>query len=232
MKEETFQQHAVSLTLELKDKDPEFIEKSLKKVVSLFSFNDYKRLLTFLRNERVITPEEHQLIWKDYAASNKNLIVYGIGSKMFGEIWAVQHLLNLEKRFQKPDRSMDPEYIGQYDLWLDGVKLGTKACRAIDLQQEGDRFAKALRSDSIMPFELNFRQLRIESCDCFVLIGVWLDKLVYWVLSYLEMKENKFLFMGEGEGSVLKVTSKNISDFDKYITSETNLVTTLLNKKT
>jgi len=232
MYEEIFKQHVVSLVLELKDKAPEFIEKTLKKMVEVFSFNDYKRLLTILKNERVITSEEHQIIWKDYAASNQNLIVYGIGSKIFGEIWAVQHLMKLDKRFQKPDRSLDAEYAGQYDLLLNGVKLGAKACRAMDLQQEGDRFAKALRSDSTTPFELNFRQIRVESYECSVLIGVWLDKLIYWAMSYLEIRENKFLFMGEGEGSLLKITSKNISDFDKYMTSEASLVSTILDKRT
>ena len=105
---------------------------------------------------------------------------------------------------------------------------------AVDISEEGGRFAKALHYDSRKPFELNFRQLRIESCDVLVLIGVWIDQLVYWVLASREISNNKYFFHDKGKvkESLLVISDKNISDFAAFRVAEPLVMDVILKKKT
>jgi hypothetical protein len=233
MEEAQFQEYLNSLVSRLNGKGSEFIEKELKGLLSVLSFKKYEQMLSVLRDENVLTPAQYEVLRKNYLVLNKYLMLYGIGSRIFGEIWAVQQLKSLDKGFIEPNKACDPSYCGQYDLMFGKVKLGAKACRAVDIQEEGGRFAKALHYDSGKAFEMNFRQLRIESCDVIVLIGVWIDQLVYWVLSYNEIKENKYFFhdKGKAEESLLVISDKNISDFDIYRVDEPQVMEVILKKK-
>jgi hypothetical protein len=233
MEESQFQDYLKSLVARLKGKSAEVTEKELKGLLSVLSFEKYERMLSVLRNEKVLTSAQYEVLRKNYLALNKYLMLYGIGSRIFGEIWAIQHLKSLDKRFVEPDKTLDPSYYGQYDLMFEGIKLGAKACRAVDLQEEGSRFAKALHYDSGRSFEMNFRQLRVESCDVIVLIGVWIDQLVYWVLSYNEIEVNKYFFHDKAktEESILVISNKNISDFDPYRAAESEVAEAILKKR-
>ena len=233
MEESQFQEYLNSLVAQLKGKSPEFIEKELKGLLSELSFKKYEQMLAVLRNEKVLTLAQYEVLRKNYLVLNKYLMLYGIGSRMFGEIWAIQQLKSLDKRFIEPNKTFDPLYRGQYDLMFEGIKLGAKACRAVDIQEEGSRFDKALHYDSGKPFEMNFRQLRVESFDVIVLIGVWVDRLVYWVLSYKEIKDNKYFFhdKGKAEESLLVISEKNISDFDLYRVAESEVAGAILKNK-
>jgi hypothetical protein len=233
MEEAQFQEYLDSLLSRLKGKGAEFIEKELKSLLSLLSFNRYEQMLSFLKDEEILDPPHYELLRKNYLVFNKYLMLYGIGSRIFGEIWAINQLKSLDKRFIEPAKINDPLYYGEYDLIFEGLKIGAKACRAVDLQEEGSRFAKALHYDSGRPFEMNFRQLRIESCDVMVLIGVWIDQLAYWVLSYNEIKNNKYLLTDKGKAkeSLLVISEKNIPDFEEFRVAEPQVMDAILEKR-
>ncbi|MCX5707775.1 MAG: hypothetical protein NTY14_02140 [Candidatus Omnitrophica bacterium] len=233
MEEGRFQEYLDSIVSRLKGEDPESVEKELKSLLPVLSFKKYEKLLSLLKEEKVLSAQQYEVLKKHYLVLNKYLMVYGISSRVFGEIWAIQQLKTLDKGFKEPNKTFDPSFCGQYDLLFDNIKIGTRACRAVDIQEEGGRFDKALHYDSGKPFEMNFRQLRIESCEVIVLIGVWIDRLVYWVLSYNEIKDNKYFFhdKGKAEESLLVISDKNISDFDGYRADEPQVMDVILKKK-
>ena len=45
--------------------------------------------------------------------------------------------MDLDGKFQKPDKDFDSEYEGQYDLWLEGIRVEVKAARAIHTKSVG-----------------------------------------------------------------------------------------------
>ena len=119
----------------------------------------------------------------------------------------------------KADKTVDPEHEGQYDLWIEGVRVELKAARAIDTKKRGDLVSKALRSDSDRPFWMNFQQVKLDVCDVFVFIGVWVDAIRYWVLSHDAVKSSPFL-SHQHRGGVeyqIGITKKNIAAFDVYL---------------
>ena len=137
-------------------------------------------------------------------------------------------------RLLKTNRLIDPDYVGQYDLWTQGVRVEVKAARAIDTKKRGDLVSKALRYNSNTPFWMNYQQLKLGICDVFVFIGVWVDEILYWVLSDQEVRTSPYL-SHQHRGGVeyqIGVTQKNIRAFDIYRVLPTLLWTTVVNKGT
>lgn len=65
---------------------------------------------------------------------------------------------------------------------------------------------------------MNFQQIKADMSDVFIFIGVWVDKIVYWVLSSKEVKGNKY-YSPQQRGGIeyqIGITDKNIAEFDVY----------------
>lgn len=108
---------------------------------------------------------------------------------------------------------------------IEGVKVEVKAARAIDTKKRGDLVSKALRTDSDRPFWMNFQQIKLDICDVFVFIGVWVDNIRYWVLSQDDVKTSPHR-SHQHRGGVeyqIGITDKNIKSFDKYLTAPLNI---------
>lgn len=233
MEGKEFEDYLAALKSELKEQSDEAKEKKLKELTSVLSVKGYEQAISVLKTDNILSVQEYEMLKKHYMVSNKYLMYYGIGSRIFGEIWAIQQLKNLDSRFKEPNMILDPSYCGEYDLLFEGAKIGAKACRAVDVNLEGDRFAKAMHYDLTKFFSMHFRQLRVESCDFLILIGVWMDRLAYWVLPYTEIKENKYFvkYEGEIEENLLVINDKNISEFEKFRVVESKVVEVILKKK-
>jgi hypothetical protein len=157
---------------------------------------------------------------------------FELAPRIFGQVWGEAHLRDVDLRFRKPDRSLDPAYEGQYDLWVDGVRMEVKAARAINTKKRGSLVSKALHYQSNDPFWMNFQQLKPDICDVFVFIGVWVDEIAYWVMSSDEVKTNKYL-SHQHRGGIeyqIGVTEKNIREFEVYRTQPDKLVKVVLRK--
>jgi hypothetical protein len=77
---------------------------------------------------------------------------------------------------------------------------------------------KALRYGSDEPFWMNYQQIKVDMSDVFIFIGLWIDMIVYWVMSKNEIKSNKYL-SPQHRGGIeyqIGITHKNISEFDIY----------------
>jgi len=139
-------------------------------------------------------------------------------------------MIDLDPRFKKPDTSLDPDYEGQYDLWIEGVRVEVKAARAIHTKKREDLISKALRSDSSAPFWMNFQQLKLDICDVYVFIGVGVDQIVYWVLSNEEAKSSDHL-SHQHRGGIeyqIGITHKNSSEFDVFRTDASEVADKIL----
>lgn len=210
--------------------DKVFLDARLKSLVSIFPFNEYEYILMFLMDRSVISFQEYEELRNTYVSANRYLNLFGIAPRIFGQIWGEQHLMDLDSRFMKPDKSVDPAYEGQYDLWIEGVRVEVKAARAIDTKKRGDLVSKALRTDSGRPFWMNFQQLKLDECDIFVFIGVWVDAIRYWILTNHAVKNCPFR-SHQHRGGIeyqIGITDKNITDFDEYLVQPTSLADTVI----
>jgi len=207
-----------SLVGSLSREDQSLLKARLEGLVSVFPFNEYEFILIFLMDRGIIRFSDYEDLREKYVSSNRYLDLFGLAPRIFGQVWGEQHLMDLDQRFRKPDKSLDPDYQGQYDLWFEGLRVEVKAARAIDTKKRGDLVSKALRRDSGGPFWMNFQQLKSDTCDVFVFIGVWVDEIVYWVMSAEEVKSNKYL-SHQHRGGIeyqIGITDRNIVEFDPY----------------
>ena len=67
---------------------------------------------------------------------------------------------------------------------------------------------------------MNFQQIKPICCDVFIWIGVWRDRIRYWVLSSNEVESNRYYSGGqhrgnEGEGQ-LHLKDTNVLEFAKF----------------
>jgi len=209
----------------LGQQDKEFLDARLQSLVSVFPFNEYEYILMFLRDRSVISFEQYEDLRNTYVSANRYLSLFDLAPRMFGQIWGEQHLRDLDDRFKKADKTLDPTYEGQYDLWIEGVRVEVKAARATDTKKRGGVVSKALRSDSNRPFWMNFQQLKLEICNVFIFVGVWVDTVRYWVLSHENVKNSPYL-SHQHRGGVeyqIGITDKNIDDFEKYLVGPRNV---------
>jgi len=210
----------------LNSKNKSLLEARLQSLVSVFPFNEYEYILMFLLDKGVIRFSKYEKLRKNYVSSNKYLELYGLAPRIFGQIWGEQHLMDIDERFKKASKSLDPNYEGQYDLWIEGVRIEVKAARAINTKKRGNLISKALKYDSPEPFWMNFQQLKRDVCDTFIFIGVWVDQIVYWLLSNEDVKSSDYL-SHQHRGGIeyqIGITDKNISDFDVFRIKASDIV--------
>jgi hypothetical protein len=206
------------------------IRTRLADLFSVYPFNEFEFLIASLMGHRKITLDDYHLLRDEYLARNMYLYLFEMTSpRGFGESWAQGHLKELVPELVKPSRKLDPDYSGQYDFLLEGkIRIEVKASRAVDVGSEEALYVKALSSDSSLHFDMNFQQIKPECADVFVWIGVWRDKIRYWVLSSAAVAGNKYYSDKQHRGNAgegqLHLTDQNISAFAKYETDAPHLL--------
>jgi len=199
---------------------------------SIYPFNGYEYRLMYLLDKKIISFNEYENLRNAYVNTNPYLNLYSISPRVFGEIWAQQHLIDIDDRFKKPSKSVDKKYSGDYDLYLDSesgkriIKVEVKACRAINTKIRGGLETKALSFESKEPYWMNFQQIKLDIADVFVFIGVWVDKILYWILTNDEVK-NHPIRSHQHRGGIeyqIGITDKNFSDFNKFLVDPSKLV--------
>lgn len=203
---------------------------------SIYPFNEYEYRLMYLFDKKIITFEEYEKLRDAYVNANPYLNLYSISPRVFGEIWAQQHLVDIDQRFKKPSKEVDKKYSGDYDLYLENgkkiIKVEVKACRAINTKLRGGLETKALNFKSDEPYWMNFQQIKLDIVDAFVFIGVWVDKILYWVLTNKEVKKHPTR-SHQHRGGIeyqIGIREKNIKEFKKFLVEPTKLVETIKSK--
>ena len=197
------------------------VQDRLDSLVSIYPFNEYEYIIANLLAADILTLDVYHELRDDYAARNLYLYVFEISApRTFGESWAQGQLKSLVPSLQKPSKASDPGYSGQYDFYLDGIRIEVKASRAVDSDTGGPLYERALASNSEKGFWMNFQQLKPYCCDVFVWIAVWRDVIRYWVLSSREVETDPHYSLGQHRGNVgegqLHIRDDNIHDMVGY----------------
>ncbi len=216
--------------LQLRDSE-EFIER-LESLISVYPFNEYEYIISTLMGASLLSLEDYYELRDEYINRNMYLYIFEIGApRGFGERWAQGHLKELVPDLVKPSRRLDSEYAGQYDFWLEKethkIRIEVKASRAVDFDSDEPLYVKALASESNKRFDMNFQQIKPRYCDVFIWVGVWRDRIRYWVLASKEVEENKQYSPGQHRGNVgegqFHLNSENVQDFVQFECRSTDL---------
>ena len=189
---------------------------------SVFPFNEYEHLICNLINRGCLTFEQYIEIRNDYISENPNLWIFEISApRGFGEGFAQTYVQSKGVNLKRASKKLDPNYSGEYDLWLDGIKIEVKASRAVDANSEEPLYMKALSRNSKKNLLMNFQQLKPQCCDVFVWVAVFRDEIVLWVMNSREVSENNLFSKGQHRGNSgnegqLHVKHDNIHNFDIY----------------
>lgn len=216
---EYLQEQLDSLLAQLPNEDE--IRDRINSLVSVYPFNEYEYIISTLLAMDILTLDGYCELRDNYIDRNLYLYIFEISApRSFGEAWAQGHLKELIPALQKPSKKIDPNYSGQYDLYLDGIRIEVKASRAVDATMDAPLYVKALASDSDKEFWMNFQQVKPSCCDVFVWVAVWRDVIRYWVLSSGEVETNPYYSKGQHRGNIgegqLHMRHDNIRDFVHY----------------
>jgi len=220
----------------LTPEDKKTLLARLSSLKSIFPFNEYEYRLMFLLDRAIITFKEYERLRNNFVSKNPYLELYGIAPRIFGEQWAQQHLMDIDNRFKKPSKAIDKKFQGEYDLYIpykkEIIKVEVKACRAINTKIRGKLESKALPFNSKEPFWMNFQQIKLDIADVFIFIGVWTNKILYWVLTNKEVK-NHPIISHQHRGGIeyqIGITDKNIKQFRKFLVKPKGLVKAIIKK--
>lgn len=196
---------------------------------SIFPFNEYEHLICNLIERGGLTYEQYIDIRTEYISANPNLWVFEISApRGFGEKFAQTYVQGKCSKLKSPNKKLDPNYSGDYDLWLDGIRIEVKASRAVDSDSEEPLYMKALSRKTNKNFLMNFQQLKPQCCDVFIWVAVYRDQIVLWVMSSKEVLKNPLYSKGQHRGNKgnegqLHIRQDNIAQLKKYELKGDNL---------
>lgn len=193
---------------------------------AIFPFNQYEHLICSLIDKGGLSYEQYIEIRTEYISENPNLWIFEISApRGFGESFAQTYVQGKCSKLKKPSKKIDPNYAGQYDLWLDGITIEVKASRAVDRDSDEPLYMKALSRDTDKRFLMNFQQLKPGCCDVFIWVAVYRDQIVLWIIGSEEVAKNTSYssqHRGGIEGQVM-ITNENIRRLDQYELKNDNI---------
>lgn len=124
---------------------------------SIYPFNEYEHLISSLINTGGLTYQQYLEIRSEYISENPNLWIFEISApRGFGEGFAQTYVQGKCSKLKKASKKLDPNFAGEYDLWLDGIKIEVKASRAVDSDIEAPLYVRALSRNTKKNFLMNF----------------------------------------------------------------------------
>jgi len=193
---------------------------------AIFPFNEYEHLICNLINRGGLSYEQYIEIRTEYISQNPNLWIFEISApRGFGESFAQTYIQGKCSKLKKPSKKLDPNYSGQYDLWLDGISIEVKASRAVDRDSDEPLYMKALSKDTTKRFLMNFQQLKPACCQVFIWVAVFRDEIVLWIISSKDVANNPSYspqHRGGIEGQVM-ITNENVHLLNQYELKDDNI---------
>lgn len=211
------------------ESDLEEVLQMVENDQSIFPFNEYEHLICNLIERGGLTYEQYIDIRTEYISANPNLWVFEISApRGFGEKFAQTYVQGKCSKLKRPSKKLDNNYSGDYDLWLDGIRIEVKASRAVDSDSEEPLYMKALSRNTDKNFLMNFQQLKPQCCDVFIWVAVYRDQIVLWVMSSKEVLEHPSYSRGQHRGNKgnegqLHIRKDNVAQFKKYELTGDNL---------
>ena len=189
---------------------------------AIFPFNEYEHLICNLIETKKLTYDDYLEIRTEYISENPNLWIFEISApRGFGEKFAQTYVQGKCSNLIRASKKVDPEFSGEYDFWLDGIKIEVKASRAVDANSDEPLYIKALSRSTSKPFVMNFQQLKPQCCDVFIWVAVFRDEIVLWVMNSHEVAKNPLFSKGQHRGNrgnegQLHIKHGNIHVLDEY----------------
>ena len=169
---------------------------------SVFPFNEYEHLICNLIDKGGMSYDQYIDIRTEYISENPHLWIFEISApRGFGEKFAQTYVQGKCSKLKKPSKKLDPNYTGEYDLWLDGITIEVKASRAVDSDSDEPLYMKALSRHTKKRFLMNFQQLKPQCCDVFIWVAVFRDEIVLWIMNSDEVLTNPLYSKGQHRGN-------------------------------
>jgi len=189
---------------------------------SVFPFNEYEHLICNLIDKGGINYDQYVEIRAEYISENPNLWIFEISApRGFGEKFAQTYVQGKCSKLKKPSKKLDPNYTGEYDLWLDGISIEVKASRAVDSDSDEPLYMKALSRHTKKRFLMNFQQLKPQCCDVFIWVAVFRDEIVLWIIGSDEVLNHPLYSRGQHRGNKgnegqIHVKDSNVGQLSKF----------------
>lgn len=196
---------------------------------AVYPFNEYEHLIISLIEKKGLTYDQYLDIRTEYINANPNLWIFEISApRGFGEKFAQTYVKGKSNHLLSPSKKLDPNFKGEYDLWLDGIKIEVKASRAVDADSDEPLYIKALSSHTHKRFLMNFQQLKPQCCDVFIWLAVFRDEIILWILNSDEVASHELFSKGQHRGNhgnegQLHIKNDNIHLFEKYKLKDNNI---------
>jgi len=196
---------------------------------SIYPFNEYEYLISHLIHIDNLTFQDYLDIRSEYISANPNLWIFEISApRGFGEQFAQTYLQGKCSNLKNASKKLDPNFKGQYDLFLDGIKIEVKASRVVDRNSKEPLYIKALSTSSKLPFLMNFQQLKPQYCDVFIWLAVFRDKIITWIINSKIIADRQLYSKGQHRGNIgnegqLHITNENIHLFDEFKLKDNDL---------
>lgn len=220
--------------------------ESSEELLQKLEDQDYEFVYVALLHEGLLTFDEYKRLRKEYHERNKYLPIIRITSpRAFGETWAEKHITETVPQFEAARSIKELKTQGMYDVvyredvssFDDVIKMEVKAGRAIDRSMHNMPYdRRALTSNEIeRKFDMNFQQMKPDCFDVAILIGVWTDKIRYWILSSDDMRNHKHFSSGQHRGNKgyegqIHIKTENFQDFTLFESDESEIFETVLRK--
>lgn len=238
----------------LRNEDKQLVSDEYITECSKYPFSEYANTIIVLLKGGILSYEHFVELRDAYYRRNPNLDVFEQSPRTFGQTWGERYLRNKYPVLVPPSIDFDPNFNGEYDLWLprenahlNGIKIEVKASHVVKDSSGGTLVGKGYKwteNKNNTPFKMNFQQLKPQCCDVFVWMAVWLDRIDIWVIPSNKIikrtKKHKnqrkivnqlgYLHMssqhrgGRNEGQIF-VTNKHYHDLDRYRVSNDQILT-------
>lgn len=212
------------------------ILSAIERDKAVYPFNQYEYMICNFLKGNNMSYQQYLSIRDEYIAQNPNLWIFEISApRTFGENFAQTYIMSKSHQIQKANKKLDPNYSGQYDLWLDGIKIEVKASRAVASNSDEPLYIKALSSNTYQPFLMNFQQLKPQYCDVFIWLAVFRDRIRVWIINSRIIANHPLYSQGQHRGNIgnegqLHITNQNIQLFDMFELLDDNIVTAIHNQ--
>ncbi|MGI6524832.1 MAG: hypothetical protein ACOX2O_05990 [Bdellovibrionota bacterium] len=134
----------INLLIEKSNGDKRTIE-AIRQDESVAPFSTENKLLAYLLYLGEINFDDYSELSKKYCErskkSNQYLYLFDMAPRTFGQTWGEKHIRKLYPEFVKATKknlaTLYPNFDGEFDLWIDGIRVEIKACRASSTTSKG-----------------------------------------------------------------------------------------------
>ncbi|GHT57135.1 hypothetical protein AGMMS49982_24160 [Bacteroidia bacterium] len=151
---------------------------------------------------------------------------YELAGKTFGGTMEL-YFQAMCSDLKKPSKALDASYGGEYDFWLDGIKIEVKAGRTLDKDSKEPWFKKALSLNTAKNFDVILEQIKPNCCDVVVFIAAFRNDILLWILNSKEVVELPTYSAKQHRGNTgegqFHIKQANIKLLDKYKFTGKNL---------